>query len=517
MKKLFVITSFVAFIIAFTILSDSCVRKPRHESSEKFDEATVCYDEALDMYSNDSLHQAFPKFIEVLEMIETLPEYMSKDEKYLASRAYCNITRILFSRLEMNVKIDAARKAFYYQKISDDIDTLSFPLACLLLAGTFDSETESDSVIYYSKMAIPLIDTVGEDASLYILSQQHLSVAYRHQKKYDSCLLIKRNMIAFSDRRGLDTKADSLALGIDMFYSSYKIQSKPYLLKVLDIDASDVMLGMVMQLLEQIYEIEDNHDSVLFCRSYYKPSFEAEMERVKDVDCLVEIYNDYSTERDARLYLLREQKEERKRNAYIIASAVLFVTLISALILHSLRNKNKFNKRTEQLNSIIAANEFKYSMIDGKIRKMNAELRKKEKIIREKEGELNEIKNKIERIEKDSDIDAYYKSEICRKIINRRTTDISALSNEELALLLQTADKHLNNITARLKEKYHKLDKDDMYYICLILLNTEEYNMQYLLNRNRKTVWYRLNKIKTIMNLEKNSDILAFVLNNYIK
>lgn len=123
------------------------------------------------MYTDDSLHQALPKFIEVLEMRETLPEDMNEDEKHLASRIYCNITRILTSRLDMNVKNDAARKAFYYQKISDEIDTLTFTLASLLYAGAFDSETESDSVIYYSKMAIPLIDTVSEYASLYIISQ----------------------------------------------------------------------------------------------------------------------------------------------------------------------------------------------------------------------------------------------------------------------------------------------------------------------------------------------------------
>ena len=102
-------------------------------------------------------------------------------------------------------------------------------MACLLYAGTFDSETAPDSMIHYTKMAIPFIDTIGEDASLYIVSQQHLSAACRHQKKYDSCFQIGRNMIAFSSRRGMDTKGDSLALGIDMFYSPYRLQSKPYL------------------------------------------------------------------------------------------------------------------------------------------------------------------------------------------------------------------------------------------------------------------------------------------------
>ena len=513
MKNFLGKVSIIAFISVFVIFSNSCERKQNDVSMERLEDVQKYYDEAVDMYRNDSLQQAFDRFIDVLALVETLPEEMTEMDKHLASKSYCNITRILNNKLERNVSVETARKAFYYQQIADEIDTLTFPMVSLLFAGSFDTEIGTDSMIYYTKLAIPYIDTLNEDVSLYIVSQQQLSVAYRHQKKYDSCFQVKRHMIAFKNRRGIDAKADSLALGIDMFYSSYKLQSKPYLMKVLDIEMDDLTVGLVMQLLEHIYQMEGNADSVEFCRNYYKPSFEAEMERVNDVDIFIARYNAYSTERDNLFRVLREQKERRKRNSYIIASIITSVMLISALTLQALRNKRRYSKRTAQLHSQIANNEFKYALIDGKIKKMNVELRKKEEIIKEKESELNEIRNKIERT---PDIEAYYKSEICRKINSRRTSDVSALSNEELALLLQTADKHLNNITMRLKEKYPKLNKDDMYYICLILLNTEEYNLQYLLGRNRKTVWYRLSKIKSMMNLENNGDILTFVMNNFI-
>lgn len=283
-------------------------------------------------------------------------------------------------------------------------------------------------------------------------------------------------MIAFSDRHGLDTKADSMALGVDMFYSSYKLQSKPYLLKVLDIEASDVMVGMVMQLLEQIYEMEGNSDSVAFCRSYYKPSFEAEMERVNDVDDFVEIYHRYSTERDAMLDVLRKQKEIRKRNSYIIAVIVVFVATMSALTVRHIRNKKRYNAHTEHLNNIIADKDFKFASVDGKIKSMNQELREKEEYIKAKEKELDEIKQKMYGNENAIDIDAYYKSEICQKIINRKPSDFSALSNNELSSLQQAADKYLNNISVRIKEKYPQIKKDDTYIIsvssCLISMST---------------------------------------------
>ena len=471
------------------------------------------YCEAIDLFSNDSLRQAFSGFIDVLRMVEDLPEKMTDDEKHLASKAYCNITRILSTRLETNVIVDAAKNAYNYQRIADEIDTLTFPMACLLFAGTFNPDAAPDSMIHYTKMAIPFIDTIGEDAAFYSVAQLQLSQAYRHQKKYDSCFQVKRDMIAFSSRRGLDTKGDSLALGIDMFYSPYRSQSKPYLLKVLDIEASDILVGQVMMLLEQIYETENNHDSVLFCRRYYKPSFEAEIERYDDADYFTDIYNRYSTERDAKLDVLNTKKATRKRNSFIIAIVVVFVAALSALTVRHIRNKRRHN---EHLNNIIKSDKLKISMDDEKIKKMNKELREKEECIKAKDKELDEMKQKMFGTGNASDIDAYYKSEICQKIIGKKNSDLSSLTNEDLTLLLQAADKHLDNITVRIKKKYPKTNKDDLYYICIILLNTDEYKLQYLLDRNRKTVWYRLNKIKNIMGLEKDDDLMMHLKKNFI-
>ena len=183
------------------------------------------------------------------------------------------------------------------------------------------------------------------------------------------------------------------------------------------------------------------------------------------------------------------------------------------------RNSMKLNKQSEHYNNIIADIEFKHSIVDGRIKKMNVELRKKEDIIKSKEIELDEMKQKIERIENSSNIpniESYYKSDICRKIVNRKATDFSPLTNEDFTLLIQAADKHLNKITVRLKEKYPKINKDDMYYICLILLNVDPYKLQYLLDRNPKTVWYRLNKIKSKMDLETGDDIMVFLMKNFI-
>ena len=513
MKRHFGIISVIVSISFFMLFSNSCHRRANKDYMQRLEKAKSYHSEAVDLYENDSLKQTLSKFIDVLSLIESLPEYMTEEEKLLASKTYCNISRLCLSKLESNIKKMAIQRALYYQNISEEVDTIVFSNICLTMASMFQSKTETDSILYYLNAAKPYIDSTYNNGYVYLLSLHVLSTVYYNQGKFDSCFQVCRNMIAFKCRRGLEAKRDSMTLGIQMFHSPYMLQSKPYLLKVLEYENDDVTIGMVMMLLEKIYEKENNLDSVAFCQKYYKPYAQAEINRVLTTNNFFELYDDYAEKRDAKLKALSEQKEMKKKISLILI-AIVISAMVSLFIFR--RNRIKYNKQSEHLNSIIADSEFKHSLVDGKIKKMNVELRKKEEIIKAKELELDEMKQRMVRMENTPDIEAYYKSDICHKIINRKANDFSALTNEDFALLIQAADKHLNNITTRLKEKYPKINKEDLYYICLILLNTDENKLQYLINKNRKTIWYRLSKIKNMFELENNDDILIYIIENFI-
>ena len=513
MKRHFGIISVIVSISFFMLFSNSCQRRANKDYMQRLEKAKSYHSEAVDLYENDSLKQTLSKFIDVLSLIESLPEYMTEEEKLLASKTYCNISRLCLSKLESNIKKMAIQRALYYQNISEEVDTIVFSNICLTIASMFQSKTETDSILYYLNTAKPYIDSTYNNGYVYLLSLHVLSTVYYNQGKFDSCFQVKRDMIAYKSRNRLDAKIDSMTLGIQMFHSPYKLQSKPYLLKALEYESDDVTVGMVMLLLEKIYQNENNVDSVAFCQKYYKPYAQAEINRVLTTNNFFELYDDYAEKRDAKLADLRKHKEKRKR-----MSIILIAVVVSASVLFFIfrKNKIKYDKQSKHLNSIIADNKFKHSLVDGKIKKMNVELRKKEEIIKAKDLELDEIKERMERMENAPNIESYYKSDICQKILNRKVTDFSALTNEDFALLIQAADKHLNNITVRIKGKYPKINKDDLYYICLILLNIEESNLQYLLDKNRKTVWSRLCKIKIKFGLENGDNILIFIMKNFI-
>ena len=85
------------------------------------------------------------------------------------------------------------------------------------------------------------------------------------------------------------------------------------------------------------------------------------------------------------------------------------------------------------------------------------------------------------------------------------------MTDDELALLLDAADQHLGVMTETLSQKYPRLRKEDMYCISLILLNTNKSDYHYLLGRNRKTIWERINRIKSIMNIDDNKDLFLSI------
>ena len=142
---------------------------------------------------------------------------------------------------------------------------------------------------------------------------------------------------------------------------------------------------------------------------------------------------------------------------------------------------------------------------------LKEELSLKNKTIEKQQKEFIKLKQNVKRINESIDFDGYYNAEICKRILGRKKSDFTALTDDELALLLDAADQHLGVMTETLSQKYPRLRKEDMYCISLILLNTNKSDYHYLLGRNRKTIWERINRIKSIMNIDDNKDLFLSI------
>lgn len=320
----------------------SCGRRPEPMPSNAMEEAQIQYDSGYHLLENKDFMEAFPHFIQVAEMLEVLPEDMGVDEKMLVSRAYYQIGLVFKRKIETNAEIDALERALYYQRMVND--STWFLKSSLALAGAYSAIKESDSARYYLDLVAPLIDTVTDDLDNYYSAQHLLSDLYYDQHEFDSCFLVQQELIAFKTRHGVDAKNDSVSLGIAMFHSPYILRSKPYLLKVLNIEVGDVERGAIMSLLARIYEAEGNADSAAFCQQYHVSYVKAESDRVSDGMLAVKRYERFKTERDARLLALREEREAQraktKRIVWIGIIVVMAWAVVTALLSWRKRHLN---------------------------------------------------------------------------------------------------------------------------------------------------------------------------------
>ena len=317
----------VVLALLFSVVA--CGSEPQHASPEDLQEAQTHYDSGYVFLQQDSLMRAFPYFIQVAEKLEYLPEDMTDEEMLLASRAYYQMAYVFRRKIATNVEIDALQWALAYQRMVQD--TTWMARSSLELASAFSTIKETDSARYYHDFVTPYLDTVSGDLNDYFTAQLVLSDLYYDRHQFDSCFMVQHNTIAFKTRRGMNATNDSVSLGICMYHSPYRLEAKPYLLKVLDMQTGDLERSAIMSLLEQIYEEEGNPDSAAFCHSFNKTYVKAESDRVSDGMLAVKQYENYKAERDARLSALRELQQARKVKGLRIDCVVAALLLLAGL------------------------------------------------------------------------------------------------------------------------------------------------------------------------------------------
>ena len=348
MKKLFVIISALFFMLPLFC----CNHKQEH--SETYLKALNYYEEGCDLIpdtiiKNDSLLKALPKFIEAARLLEILPEDMSKEEISLVSKTYHEMSKIMFLKMSNNTGIDALKRALYYQEMNIDSNMMAILTADLAVsyAATTNDTTE---IMHYIRLAEPYLDTT-DYIEPYLKVKTALSTALYYIEDDDSSLMVDRERIAFKNRRGLDTRRDSVGYGMNLYYTpGYKLEAKPYLLKVFNIKVfPEIQRCVIMKYLADIYEEENNIDSMNLCNKYYETYFKLQEDRQLDDAYLSEQYYKYKAEHEAKLDTLRKQKDKQKR--IILTSIIIVVVLLASYIF--IFNKKQYNKNILEQEEII--------------------------------------------------------------------------------------------------------------------------------------------------------------------
>ena len=165
---------------------------------------------------------------------------------------------------------------------------------------------------------------------------------------------------------------------------------------------------------------------------------------------------------------------------------------------------------------------FKNSFTEGRIKSQNAELKKKEELIGKYTTEISNLKYRSERNHVDiSNLNNYLQSDICSKILNDineisdkklKSNMLSPLSKAEFVLLLNSANHHLNHLINDMANKYPKLKKEDLYYLCLVIMGLNNNQIASLFGVTYQASKKRKNKICVILGLDSKENLYNHLL-----
>ena len=503
-----------------------------------------------EMMANDKSLKAKGK-----KSVDCCPLSVDNNEDYEMIRfvalIYTRLGRLFYNENYCDLAIIKYRKALKYVEI---IDEVSFKADILkFLGNSYQLSSEPDSALYYYNESLRYNSALPNKLDV---EKSIAQILFDKGDRDSAYLLIKNNLGKIENYIAKDSYYSILG---KMYFIDKVYDSAIYYLERSFSSQHYYTRLMSSRMLSVIYDSICNIDKKAYYDDIVSNMSITRINKSVGQNKLQAVYDNYNKRK-----IERERAESKRKTIVLFVLFSVFVILAFIVIIlieyrNKIRRNNLLDKLGNQDNVINKINDDirqreleidEYSkMIEEKkgcIVKLEKELKEKEqeisdrktdidtiendllikidelehlkeelslknKTIEKQQKEFVKLKQNVKRINENIDFDGYYNAEICKRILGRKKTDFTALTDDELALLLDAADQHLGVMTETLSQKYPRLRKEDMYCISLILLNTNKSDYHYLLGRNRKTIWERINRIKSIMNIDDNKDLFLSI------
>ena len=430
--------------------------------------AKAHYYHAVGLGERNDVAESCEHYLKALEMMSEIKTLDNEQTRFLYL-IYTRLGELFFNEQYCDIAIVKFRLALKYALQLNNDNSVARILK--FIGSVYQLTGEVDSALYYFNKSL---NTCYNPINNLDIEKNIAQILFKKGEKDSAYAIIKDNIEKIDN---YDAKYSYYAILGEFYYYDKRYDSAIlYMEQSLESQFFYTQLNVARRLsaiYDSLYDYEKKtyYDNIISKFSIDNINRNADNAKIQNV------YDKYKKRKNER------EELRYRQNVYIIVCSLIILTFI---IIMFIRHRFKLNHK-ELLETIDS-----------------------------KEKTISEFKDKLSEVNKTNDninFEAFHNSSICQKIINRKPSDFTTLSDGELALLLDAADKNLDNFTKKLKDRYPKLKKDDFYYICLLLLNIEKNKFQYLLGRNRKTIWERLNKIKIIMNICDNDDLHIFMKN----
>ncbi len=493
--------------------------------------AKAHYYHAVGLTEKDDIVGACEHYLIALEIME---EMMAKDK------------RLRGKGKGLKVK---GKKSVDYCPLSvdnpEDYEKIRFvALICNRLGRLFYNESYCDLAIIKYRKAIDYVNLINDNSFKANLLKE-LANSYHLANNADSALCYYNKSLETNSN--LTNKLDvEKCIAQILFYKGEKdsayILIKNNIDKIVNYGSKDSYYCI----LGTMYYKDNVYDSAIY---YIEKSFTSENISVKissaiNLSAIYDSIMDYdkkvyydnfiskhtikyvnkSVERSKFQYVYEKYKERKQekiksitKTRSIISCCIVIIIVFSIIITIRYKHRKQNDKLSEEIkakNRHIKHNEFKNTLIEGKIKSKNAELQQKDKQIKSQQLKIAELQSKLEN--RKDNLKEYFQSEICVKILNeirelsksnKTTSDLKPLSQEEFVLLLQSANMHLGEFIKNISNRYPSFKKDDLYYLCLVTINLNDKQIAALFNVSYNAIRSRRKKICTILDIDINENI----------
>ena len=370
-----------------------------------------------------------------------------------------------------NLSINKSKEALRYAELTSD--TLLCAVLLKNIGHSYHFLNNRDSALFYYENSLKISSNKDNSLDIYKCIAKILYEKGDKDVAYD---MVRENI---PESKCNEVKcAYYVTLGMmlyeDMEYDSATI----YLNKAInDTESADIMitaarcLSLISDSVKNL-EQKNHYDNLIIELLTQKNNASV---RKGEIQALFEKY-------DSHEY---EMKNPFDNIFYLVFILFLLIVLFS-IKYFTYKNKNK-NLQSELSDFMLKCNEQEVTISE------------KDRVIVEFEHQLNK---------KYKDFDNFKNCSICRKIFSDidylrkngfKVNNLSPLTEDELELLIDEANVYMDGYVRDIIDEYPQLKKDDVYCICLSLLNISEPTMAVLLGKSYNSIWKRMKKVRKII------------------
>ena len=428
---------------------------------------------------------------------------------------YTRLGRLFLNENYCDLAIAKYSKALKYVEM---IDERSFKADLLkFLGNSYQLSNNADSALYYYNESLKCNSSLNNKLDV----EKNIAQILFYKGERDSAYrLINDNL---DKLEGYAAKYSYYQILGEMYHSDNSYDSAIKYLNLSMCATNKHTILASSNILTTIYDSIGNINLKFFYDSISLSILSSNHNKSIYKTKLQNVYSEYENRKQVR-EIEKEKIESRKHIVkYLIIS--LSFTLVLVYIIFVLRHryrkdKIKYDKKIFNMNSEISEKNVEIENGKQTISVINSELenltKKYDKLSNDYISNKKELEKTLSRKVTKNDIKNFCNCENSKKILanidniknsNLKINNLAALTNKELRQLLDDADICLYDFTATITNKYPKLNDEDLYCICLLLLNIKGPTIAALLGKEYNSVWSRIKKIYSIIGINSKENL----------